>query len=47
MQRLVQKYDHDWAKMARDRKLNPFQQTAGDIKRRVVKWEKKNGSAKE
>lgn len=46
VQGLVAKYDHDWRKMARDRKMNPFQQTEGDIKRRVTKWEKENGSAK-
>ena len=41
--RLVNTYGSDWRKMARDRKLNPFQQTEGDIKRRVMKWEKENG----
>lgn len=41
--RLVSMYGRDWRKMARDRKLNPFQQTEGDIKRRVMKWEKENG----
>lgn len=37
---LVQKYGHDYSKMVWDRKLNPYQQTEGDIKRRVAKWEK-------
>lgn len=37
---LVQKYGRDYSKMVWDRKLNPYQQTEGDIKRRVVKWEK-------
>jgi len=37
---LVVKYGRDYKKMARDRRLNPFQQTEGDIRRRIVKWEK-------
>lgn len=37
---LVQKYKRDYSKMVWDRKLNPYQQTEGDIKRRIVKWEK-------
>jgi len=44
---LVAKYGRDYAKMARDRKLNPFQQTMGDIRRRVGIWEKKYGGAQE
>jgi nucleolar protein 16 len=43
IERLVAKYGRDYKKMARDRKLNPFQQTEGDIHRRVAKWEKKYG----
>jgi nucleolar protein 16 len=43
IERLVAKYGRDYKKMARDRKLNPFQQTEGDIRRRVAKWEKKYG----
>ncbi|KAA8912488.1 ribosome biogenesis protein Nop16 [Sphaerosporella brunnea] len=42
---LVAKYGRDFKKMSRDRKLNPFQQTEGDIRRRVAKWEKKYGGA--
>jgi nucleolar protein 16 len=38
---LVKKYGDDYGKMVRDGKLNPMQQTAGDIKRRVLKWQKK------
>jgi nucleolar protein 16 len=38
---LVAKHGRDYKKMARDRKLNPFQQTEGDIRRRIAKWEKK------
>lgn len=42
---LIAKHGRDFKKMARDRKLNPFQQTEGDIKRRVGKWEKKEAAA--
>ncbi|KAK3945105.1 ribosome biogenesis protein Nop16 [Diplogelasinospora grovesii] len=37
LQRLVAKYGGDLGAMARDRKLNPMQQTAGDLKRRLQK----------
>ncbi|KAK4104740.1 hypothetical protein N658DRAFT_187860 [Parathielavia hyrcaniae] len=37
LQRLVQRHGDDAAAMARDIKLNPMQQTAGDIKRRLKK----------
>ena len=40
IERLVARYGRDFKKMARDRKLNPFQQTEGDIGRRVARWEK-------
>jgi nucleolar protein 16 len=38
LERLVSKYGDDYGKMARDRKLNPMQQTETDIKKRVKKW---------
>jgi nucleolar protein 16 len=38
---LVAKYGMDIGKMARDRKMNPYQKTEGDLRRRVAKWEKK------
>lgn len=37
-ERLVNKYGDDYERMARDRKLNPMQQTAADIRKRVLKW---------
>ncbi|TGZ81655.1 hypothetical protein EX30DRAFT_292446, partial [Ascodesmis nigricans] len=37
---LVAKYGREYKKMERDRRLNPMQQTAADIRRRVEKWEK-------
>jgi nucleolar protein 16 len=40
---LVGKYGDDYIKMSRDRRLNPFQQTPADIKRRVGKWRAKGG----
>ncbi|CAN9461156.1 unnamed protein product [Alternaria alternata] len=43
VERLVSKYGEDYAKMARDRKLNPMQQTAADIRKRVQKWQKQQG----
>lgn len=45
VERLVSKYGEDYAKMARDRKLNPMQQTAADIRKRVVKWQKAQSKA--
>jgi nucleolar protein 16 len=38
IERLVAKHGEDYAKMARDMKLNPMQQTAADIRKRVAKW---------
>lgn len=38
VERLVGKYGEDYDRMARDRKLNPMQQTAADIRKRVKKW---------
>lgn len=43
IERLVARYGDDYGKMMRDRKLNPMQQTAADIKRRVMKWRASGG----
>ena len=40
IQKLVEKYNDDYGKMFRDAKLNPMQQSEGDIKRRVRKWKR-------
>lgn len=36
--RLIEKHGEDLTAMARDRKLNPMQQTEGDLRRRIRKW---------
>ena len=38
--RLIEKHGENYAAMTRDRKLNPMQQTAGDLRRRINKWKK-------
>ncbi|CAD6588777.1 MAG: Nucleolar protein 16 [Alectoria sarmentosa] len=38
IERLVEKWGEDWGGMVRDRKLNPQQQTEGDLKRRIAVW---------
>lgn len=43
-QRLVEKWGENFGKMARDRKLNPMQQTENDIARRIKKWQSEGGS---
>lgn len=38
IERLVDRWGDNWGGMFRDRKLNPQQQTEGDLKRRVGIW---------
>jgi len=38
IEKLVERYGEDYRKMSWDRKLNPYQQSEGDIRKRVVKW---------
>ena len=42
IERLVERWGDDWGGMARDRKLNPQQQTEGDLKRRIGVWKSGN-----
>ncbi|KAF2102655.1 hypothetical protein NA57DRAFT_63525 [Rhizodiscina lignyota] len=41
---LVQRHGDDYDKMFMDRKLNPMQQSAGQIKKRVLQWRKSTAS---
>lgn len=43
LERLVAKYGDDYGRMSRDAKLNPMQQTASDIKKRVTKMNENKG----
>ncbi|KAL5333350.1 nucleolar protein 16 [Aspergillus crustosus] len=36
--RLVERHGENYAAMSRDRKLNPMQQTPGDLRKRINKW---------
>lgn len=38
IERLVKRWGDDWGGMFRDRRMNPQQQTEGDLKRRVGVW---------
>lgn len=38
IERLVARWGDNWGGMVRDRKLNPQQQSEGDLKRRVGVW---------
>ena len=44
IERLIGKHGEDLGKMARDRRLNPMQQTEADIKRRIGKWKASGGA---
>lgn len=36
--RLVKRWGDDWGGMGRDRRLNPLQQSVGDLRRRIEVW---------
>ena len=40
---LLQKYGTNFSAMVRDRKLNPYQQNEGDIRRRIERWKTRHG----
>ena len=40
IERLVEKWGDNWGGMVRDQRLNPQQQTEGDLRRRVGLWKK-------
>ena len=42
-ERLVGRWGDDWGAMSRDRRLNPLQQSEGDLRRRVELWKGKEG----
>ncbi|KAK2753494.1 Nucleolar protein 16 [Arachnomyces sp. PD_36] len=41
--KLVERYGDDVKAMVRDRRLNPMQQSEGDIQRRIKKWKARRG----
>ena len=43
VERLVERWGEEYGRMARDRRLNPMQQTERDIRRRVDKWRADGG----
>ncbi|RHZ63962.1 Nucleolar protein 16 [Aspergillus turcosus] len=38
IKKLIERHGENYSAMARDRKLNPMQQSEGDLKRRIRKW---------
>ena len=40
---LVQKHGDNLIAMVKDKKLNPYQQSEGDLRRRVKRWRERNG----
>ena len=47
IERLVERWGDDWGGMVRDRKLNPQQQSEGDLKRRVGIWRGKRSKGQQ
>ena len=47
VRRLVDKHGDGYASMARDGKLNPMQQSEGDIRRRVKRWRESVGGTED
>ena len=45
--RLVERWGDDWGAMFRDKKLNPMQQSEGDLRKRVELWKTKRRPAVE
>ena len=45
-ERLVRRWGDDWGGMSRDRRLNPMQQSEGDLRRRVELWKGKEGGGR-
>ena len=45
-ERLVKRWGDDWGGMSRDRRLNPMQQSEGDLRRRVELWRGKEGGGR-
>ena len=43
VERLVERWGDDVERMARDRRLNPWQQTEGDLRRRIRRWKDGGG----
>ena len=39
--KLVQRYGDNFGGMVKDRKLNPYQQSEGDLRRRVSRWKER------